>query len=765
LTDPLRPLLLGMGWPSAQAGGLNRYFADLVAALEAIGAEPTAVVVGPAPGAPSNVLAAGESNSSLPTRMWQFARAAARPAEVADAHFALYALFPTLRHPRRPLVVHFHGPWADESRATGERAALRLGLKRRVERTVYRRATRAVTLSGAFKRLLVERYGVDPWRIDVVPPGVDLERFRPGSAATARERLGLPVDAWIALSVRRLVPRMGLDVLIDAWAQFVVENPAALLVLVGEGPERDRLESQVAELQLTNSVRFLGRVADGALADCYRAADVCVVPSLALEGFGLVVLESLACGTPIVTSDVGGLPEAVSELQPDLVVPAGDVSALVQRLLDAASGWRPLPQRDACRALAERFSWRDAARTHLDIYADAIRPPAKRRARVVYLGHTARLSGGELALLRLLPALSEVDAHVILAEDGPLVERLIRVGISVEVLPLGERTRDLHRAEIEPGRRLVMPALASALYAARLARRLRRLEPDLVHTNSLKAALYGGLAGRMAGVPVIWHIRDRIADDYLPSTSVRLVHRLARTLPTALIANSQTTLRTFGGSRPTAAVTMPSPVVLNDPVSPMARGGSARTDGGLRVGMVGRIASWKGQHVFLEAFARAFPHGKERAVVVGSPLFGEHEYEGELHELVDRLGISERVEFIGFQEDVAAELATFDILVHASTIPEPFGQVVLEGLAAGKAVLAAGAGGPTEIITDGEDGLLYEPGDVDALAAALVALGADPELRERLGRAGVVRSQDFAPDAIAAELTEFYGRILRLPRG
>ena len=132
--------------------------------------------------------------------------------------------------------------------------------------------------------------------------------------------------------------------------------------------------------------------------------------------------------------------------------------------------------------------------------------------RVVYLDHIARLSGGEIALLRLLPALAgAVDAHVILGEDGPLVERLRAVGVSVEVLPMAPRVRDLRRDQVtgtglDPA---AMPELARYLLALRS--RLRRLRPDLVHTNSLKAALYGGLAGRLTGIPVIWHVRDRIA--------------------------------------------------------------------------------------------------------------------------------------------------------------------------------------------------------------------------------------------------------------
>src|SRR5439155_21019634 len=95
------------------------------------------------------------------------------------------------------------------------------------------------------------------------------------------------------------------------------------------------------------------------------------------------------------------------------------------------------------------------------------------------------------------------------------------------------------------------------------------------------------------------------------------------------------------------------------------------SDDVLRIGIVGRIARWKGQHVFLEAFAAAFPHDGARAVVVGAPLFGEEDYERELRTLVTHLGLDDRVEFRGFQEDVADALSELDVLVHASVIPEP----------------------------------------------------------------------------------------------
>ena len=151
----------------------------------------------------------------------------------------------------------------------------------------------------------------------------------------------------------------------------------------------------------------------------------------------------------------------------------------------------------------------------------------KDRHRVVFLGHTASLSGGEIAIANLLGALVGVDAHVLLAEDGPIVERFRAAGARVDVVPLGERSRTLHRHEVA-GLGAVRPAVDAVRYAAGLASRIRRLRPDLVHTISLKSALYGGTAARLARVPVVWSIQDRIALDYQPASVVKMVRTASR---------------------------------------------------------------------------------------------------------------------------------------------------------------------------------------------------------------------------------------------
>jgi glycosyltransferase involved in cell wall biosynthesis len=143
-------------------------------------------------------------------------------------------------------------------------------------------------------------------------------------------------------------------------------------------------------------------------------------------------------------------------------------------------------------------------------------------------------------------------------------------------------------------------------------------------------------------------------------------------------------------------------------------------------------------------------------------MFGEADeaYGVELRQLADRLGIAERVEFRGFREDVWAELAMMDVFVHASITPEPFGQVIVEAMLAGVPVIASAGGGPSEILTDGVDGLLYPAGDVDALVEALQRLRGDASLCTRLSAIARTRAERFSPRVEAANIISFYRRVL-----
>jgi glycosyltransferase involved in cell wall biosynthesis len=751
--DP-RVLMLGMGWFPTSLGGLNRYYRSL---FEALG-QAEGVIVGPAENAPATVAVVGGARTGLARRMIGFSLAAGRAAaraDVIDAHFALYAAAPLLcgRARRRPAIFHFQGPWAQENIAAGDSSRVKYALRAALERQVLRRVDAHVVLSSAFRRVLVERYRVRPWDVHVWAPGVALDTFTPGDRALARARLEIESQAFVAVCTRRLVARMGIDGLLDAWAAIEAALPqGSLLLLVGDGALRESLAERAATPPLAGRVRVLGRLSDEDLIEAYRAADVAIVPSVALEGFGLVVLEAGACGTPSIVSDVGGLPETVRALDPSLVVPAADPEALAARIRSAAQG--QLPTRTATRSYCEGFAWPAVAERHRALYRRLLAGERDERLRVVYLDHVARLSGGEIALMRLLPRFRGVNPHVILGEDGPLAARLQQAGISVEVMPIAPSARDARRDTVRFAGAAPASVAQTLAYIARLAARLRVLRPDIVHTNSLKAGVYGSLAAKAAGIPVVWHVRDRIADDYIPKPAVRMVRTLIRHLADGVIANSPATLETLPPAvRGPLSWAIPASVELSTHPRVAHANGST-------FGMLGRIAPWKGQDLFLRAFADAFPAGDERAVLVGTTMFGEEGYERELHELVASLGLGERVEFRGFREDVWPELASFDVLVHASVIPEPFGTVVLEGMAAGLAVIAADEGGPAEIVADGETGRLFRSRDQGSLAATMRSLGDDARERERLGAAAREALEQYHPDAIAARLEDVYTQVL-----
>jgi glycosyltransferase involved in cell wall biosynthesis len=745
--------MLGMGWFPPSLGGLERYYRSLLEQLP----EARGVVIGPAEDAPATIDVVARHELPLLRRLWGFWRASRRAAtatDVVDAHFALYAAAPLLLGPLRgrPTVFHFQGPWAEENLTIGDSSRLRFRLRKELERRVLARADAHVVLSGAFRRVLLERYRISPWGVYTWAPGVDLEAFTPGDRAAARERLGLGADTFVAACVRRLVPRMGLDVLLDAWGPLETGlPPGSTLLLVGQGPLAADLAERASRPPLAGRVRLLGRVSDEELLDVYRAADVAVVPTLSFEGFGLVVLEAAACGTPSIVSDVDGLRDAAAPLDASLLVAPADAGGLGARLLEAAHG--SLPSRPDTRRYAERYAWPALAERHRDLYRRLARGERDERLRVVYLDHVARLSGGEIALLRMLPHLAHVHAHVILGEEGVLAERLHEAGISVEVLPFAASARELRRDAVRLGGASPGAALHTLSYTVRLARRLRRLRPDLVHTNSLKSGVYGGLAAKAAGIPLVWHLRDRIAEDYIPSSAVRLMRAVIPRLADGVIANSEATLATLPSARGKHSWAIADSVeVVTRPPRPEA--------GAATFGMLGRIAPWKGQDLFLRAFAAAFPSGQERAVLVGQPMFGEESYERELRDLVSQLGLAGRVEFRGFREDVWSELASLDVLVHASIIPEPFGQVVIEGMAAGLAVIAADEGGPAEVIDDGRSGLLFRSRDRDSLAAAMSALAGDPARRRRLGGEARSAAADYDPRLLAARVESAYRQVL-----
>lgn len=291
------------------------------------------------------------------------------PARLTHFHFSVTTLLQWRRLLRpEPSVVHFHGPWAAEGRFEGN-SRLRAAVKKMVELLAYRQSGLLVAHSQNFADLLVREYRISPGKVAVVHPGVDLERFHPVDPAAARSALGLPSGEFIVGSCRRLVPRMGLDTLLRAAAR----TPGAHVAIAGTGPCLAELRELAAELGIDKRVFFLGYVPDELLNAFYNAIDYTVVPSAALEGFGLVVLESEAAGTPVIASRAGGLAEAMDARDADWLFTPGDVDELTALLGRAAAG-RPEPA--AVRDRVEGRSWTDVARALETVFAERLKDPS-----------------------------------------------------------------------------------------------------------------------------------------------------------------------------------------------------------------------------------------------------------------------------------------------------------------------------------------------------------------------------------------------------
>lgn len=230
-----------------------------------------------------------------------------------------------------------------------------------------------VVLSEHSRREVMRTFGVGAGRISIIPGGCNTDQFQ--HSTSGRERLrkawGVTDDALVVISVRRLEPRMGLDRLITAFAHARTGSKRSMkLVIGGRGSYRTILEQTAAAAGLSaDDLLLTGFIPDGELADYYSASDLFVMPSLSVEGFGLPVLEAMACGLPVAATPGGGHTELVQALAPQLVTADTSVAAIADLLAKVENGALRLPQAQACIDYARTFSWQRHARMHLDLIA------------------------------------------------------------------------------------------------------------------------------------------------------------------------------------------------------------------------------------------------------------------------------------------------------------------------------------------------------------------------------------------------------------
>ncbi len=402
---------------------------------------------------------------------------------------------------------------------------------------------------------------------------------------------------------------------------------------------------------------------------------------------------------------------------------------------------------------------------------------------VLFLSPSAGLGGAERVLLTMTAELRRhapgLPLHAIVLGDGPLNARLEAQGVGMTALPLPAGLARLGDSRLVLGSggavalgaraAAALPGLCGWLRHFRAA--VRRRQPAIVHSNGIKTHLLARLAG-LGDTPVLWHVHDFYG---ARPVACRLLRRAAGRLRGAIAISAAVAddFRAAVAGRPVAVVPNAvdtahfAPRAADADALDRLAGLPPPPPGTLRIGLVATYARWKGHDVFLRAaaeLARDPSAPPVRFYVVGGPVYatdGSQFCRTELCALARGLGIEAAVGFVGMQDDPATIYPALDVVVHASTRPEPFGLTIVEAMACGRPVVAARAGGAAEIVTPGHDALGVPPGDVPALTGALRALRADAALRAALGRqARETATRRFDRARLGAQLWAVYREAL-----
>jgi glycosyltransferase involved in cell wall biosynthesis len=355
--------------------------------------------------------------------------------------------------------------------------------------------------------------------------------------------------------------------------------------------------------------------------------------------------------------------------------------------------------------------------------------------RILFLHHTAIVGGAELHLLAVARHFRETSTVVLFAE-GPFRQLLETAGVAVRVLPSKWAARGLRRANPRYTAGNVAEVIRLAWLTARAAR-----DADLIYVNSPKALLVSSIARLVRRKPLFWFLHDLLDETHFSPRTIRLLVTAANRSTVRVLANSKATAAGFvsaGGRSDLVRV-----VYDGLDAAPFTNTGAdldaLRAELGQTalpvLGVFGRVTRWKGHDVVLRALVKV---PSLMAVFAGEEE--DRAFGHELRLLAAKLGIADRVRFLGFRKDVPQLMRAVDCIVHISIDPEPFGRVVVEGMLAGRPVIATGAGGVPEIMEDGVSGILIAPGSPDELADALLRILSDPESAAQMAANGQARA-------------------------
>jgi glycosyltransferase involved in cell wall biosynthesis len=351
--------------------------------------------------------------------------------------------------------------------------------------------------------------------------------------------------------------------------------------------------------------------------------------------------------------------------------------------------------------------------------------------RILFLDQSGQLGGAELCLLDLAKYYQD-ECLVALFQTGPFADRLKQSQVPVQVLsprPLEIRKSGGFFQGLRQLDRLI-PLIQQVIQLSR--------QYDVIYANTPKALVVGAIAALISRKPLVYHLHDIISADHFSRANQMLMITLAN-MAKLVIANSQAAQQAFiqAGGKTKSQVVYNGFAVDRYQVSPDAittiRQELQLSDQFV-VGHFSRLSPWKGQHILLAALA-ACP-ANVTALFVGDALFGEDEYVQQLHQQVEQLGLKNRVQFLGFREDIPALMRVCNLVAHTSTAPEPFGRVIIEAMLSQTAVVAAAAGGAMELVAHDRTGWLSSPGDIAALTSIIIQAQATPIVTAQIAQQG-----------------------------
>lgn len=349
--------------------------------------------------------------------------------------------------------------------------------------------------------------------------------------------------------------------------------------------------------------------------------------------------------------------------------------------------------------------------------------------KIFFLDQSGKPGGAELCLIDIAKPYQD-NCLVGLFADGSFKNLLEENQIPVEILT-NNQIQVRKESNLAQGLGSITQLLPLIQKVAKIARNY-----DLIYANTQKALVVGALASFISRRPLVYHLHDILSPAHFSKTNRMIAVNLANKFASLIIANSLASKDAFiaaGGNPKLTEVVyngFDSQLYQIDPFEANTLRDNLEITDKFVVGHFSRLSPWKGQHILIEALVKSPP--QVIILLVGDALFGEKDYVDKLHQQVAKLGLENRVKFLGFRDDIPELMAACNLIAHTSTAPEPFGRVIVEAMLSGKPVIAAKAGGAVELIEPGIDGFLVTPGEPKELAQVITSCVENPDTTNQL---------------------------------